>query len=66
MSDEATVVLEKDYLNKPRKPAKSDRAPFAYDGGRADETQARHEAPTTDSAATRPDPLAKPGWFHRG
>jgi hypothetical protein len=77
MEYEATVVLEKDYLNKARR-SKNDGAdarPLRESGSSQDEDSGGLERGTGNpdsaeatrgAAQPRQDPLAKPGWFSRG
>ncbi|MBN1240366.1 MAG: hypothetical protein JXB36_17825 [Gammaproteobacteria bacterium] len=72
MEHEATVVLEKDYLHKPRNPSSERREnpPWPL---RPDDAPGNGERPATEedthgpqAAAARISPLDKPGWFNRG
>ena len=70
MEHEATVVLDKDYLHKPRnpKPESRENPPWPL---RQDEVPGDGNGPGTESGerpqrtAARVNPLDKPGWFNR-
>lgn len=69
MEYEATVVLEKDYLHKPRRTtadSKEERTPLGHnDVLRESEHPVPGAADRKDADLPRQSSLDKPGWFNK-